>query len=229
MKSVPIASMLWENVLFAHWKVKCENLKKCLPTGVELDTYNGEAYLGIVPFFMKEMELTFLPFLSRLSFSQINIRTYVKVANQKGVYFFNLDTNHLLAMLGGKIAFKSPYAYAKITIEKRDNEIFFEHSRPKTDLCFKGIYKPISNTFYAQNGSLEHWLTERYRFYIICKGKVYFGDISHKKWPLHKATLNIEENTLFQNHRLPNPPDKPHLLFSPSLSVKAYPIKLFTL
>ena len=227
MRSMPISTMIWEDVLFAHWRVNSNDLQKCLPAGIELDTYNGEAYLGIVPFFMKKMELTFLPYLSRLSFSQINVRTYVKVANQQGVYFFTLDTNNLLAMLGGKVAFKSPYAYANITLEKRDNEHYFQIKRPKTPLCFKAIYKSIGNTFYAENGSLEHWLTERYRFFTSHKGKIYFGDIDHGKWQLQKAALTIEGNNLFQSHRLPLPSGEPHLLFSSSLAVKAFQLRLF--
>jgi uncharacterized protein YqjF (DUF2071 family) len=214
--------MTWDDLLFAHWKVDANLVREQLPKELELDTFNGDAYVGIVPFVMSEIRLKSIPKISKLSFPEINLRTYVKVNNKPGVYFFNLDAESILGVALAKFMFHIPYYYAKFSIQKNDESIEYKHQRKNGSASFIGTYKPIGEPFFAARNSLEYWLTERYRFYSVTnKGVVVLGEIAHEPWTLQVASLDIQKSSLFEASSFEHPADLPHLLYSKSIRVSA--------
>lgn len=179
---------------FLHWPVDPEVMRAVVPKSMELDTYDGMAWLGIVPFDMTaglpEPRITF----SR--FPEINVRTYVRVGNKTGVFFFSLDATNPLAVLGARTFFYLPYHSADITIQVKSGTIDYRSRRRSGDERFIASYKPVGPVFYSERGSLEYFLTERYCLFTEHRGHLYCCDIHHAQWPLQMAEVAIQTNTM---------------------------------
>ncbi|MDV2683323.1 DUF2071 domain-containing protein [Alkalihalophilus lindianensis] len=226
--AIAMVSMNWENVLFAHWTMHPEVVQKKLPKGMKVDTYNGKAYIGVVSFLMNKIHPTILPEMISFSLPEINVRTYVEVDGKKGVFFFSLDTESRMSVLGANIFVDMPYYYSDIHMETKKDQVFFESKRKSSEAIFKGNYLPNGEVFKAEKDSLEFWLTERYRLYQTKKnGEIQYGDIKHEQWPLQYATLSVEKNTLVEAADFNLPNSQPHLLYSPKVSVDIGQIKKY--
>lgn len=186
----------WHHTLFAHWPVPASILQGHVPAELEIDTFDGNAWIGLVPFKVKNMRGRFTPSLPLLSsYIELNVRTYVKYGGKSGVYFFSLDANHLLAVIGAKITFGLAYKLAIMKF-RISSSIELSSSRSSGTEC-SASYKPASGIFFADEGTLEHWLTERYCLWTKRGGKLFRGDIHHTKWELQRAEAVICQKDLF--------------------------------
>ena len=134
----PVMYQNWEKLLFLHWKWNAEEIQKTLPEGLFVDTFNGNAYLGLVPFYMRKIRPRFLPVVWGISnFLEMNLRTYVyDKRGRPGVWFYSLDANQWLAVLCAKTFFNLPYFNAKIqAIEKKDS-IYYKVQRKGLELKY---------------------------------------------------------------------------------------------
>jgi len=215
----------WNELLFAHWPVSAELLKPLLPDKLTLDTYNNQAWIGVVPFTMNNIRLRGLPKIPYTSaFHELNVRTYVKLGEQSGVYFFSLDAANRLAVEVARTLFHLPYRYAHMDMVKSTGPNIQYYNKRQDHRAnpaeFKANYRPVSVPYYAQKGTLEYWLTERYCLYttnrsgIICR-----GDIHHKPWSLQDAQAEISVNTMITATGLPQIEGKPLLHYSKCLEV----------
>jgi uncharacterized protein YqjF (DUF2071 family) len=220
-----IMTQTWNELLFAHWPVSPELLKPFLPDNLELDTYNNQAWIGVVPFTMTNIRLRGLPQIPFTSaFHELNVRTYVKVGNKCGVYFFSLDAAHRLAVEVARILFHLPYRYAHMKMQVSTGQsIHYEnerHDRRANPAQFLADYRPVSSPFYAEKGTLVHWLTERYCLYTTNpSGRIMRGDIHHKPWLLQDAEADIAINTMITSVGLTQPVGEPLLHYSSRLKV----------
>jgi uncharacterized protein len=194
-----VMKQTWYHLLFAHWKIDPDIMKPLIPSPIELDTYQGEAWIGIVPFEMKRIRLRYmppLPFTSR--FPEINVRTYVTYKGKSGVYFLSLDAANFVAVQVARSFFHLPYYYADISAAQDRDTIAYRSKRKdgSARFQFEGTYQPVSPVFRSQPGSLEHWLTERYCFYVRKNGKLLCCDIVHEPWELQLAEADIRINTM---------------------------------
>ncbi len=219
--------MRWHDLLFAHWPFDAGEVEACLPTNVKVETYDGQAWIAVVPFHMSDVAPRGVPAIPWLSaFPELNIRTYVTFDGKPGVWFFSLDATNPIAVRVAKLAFHLPYKDARMSIAEREG--WFEYSsvrsrtRNEAPTDFVGRYRPTGEVFHAQPGTLEHWLTARYCLYTTDrKGRILRGEIDHPPWPLQKAELKIDKNTMFEWLNL-EPKGSPHLLFSKFLQVQAW-------
>jgi uncharacterized protein YqjF (DUF2071 family) len=222
-------AMRWEDLLFAHWKLDPAVLRPLIPPGLELDLFDGDAWLGVVPFRMEKTRLKWLPPVpGTAAFPELNVRTYVTRNGKPGVWFFSLDAGSKIAVRTARKAFHLPYFDARMSTE-RDGVHVSYHSRrthrnaPETE--FRAKYHPVSAVARSSAGSLEHWLTERYCLYSVDpQGDVWRGDIHHSPWPLQQAEAIIELNTMAGplGFALNARPDQLH--FAQQLDVVAWPI-----
>jgi uncharacterized protein YqjF (DUF2071 family) len=170
-----------------------------VPAAFELDLFEGEAWIGVVPFHMTNVAprgLPSLPYLSR--FAELNVRTYVRAAGRPGVYFFSLDASRAIAVTAARVLFNLPYHVATMTVEA-DRAIVTYRSQRRSDRTaqFSATYEPDGPSFTARPGSLEYFLTERYCLYNLTRaGSPYRLDIHHPPWPLQLATAALERNTM---------------------------------
>ena len=212
-----VMTMAWLDLLFAHWIVEPEALHPQVPSGLELDTFDGRAYLGMVPFRMEHVGprgLGWLP--GRLpgprSFPELNVRTYVRRDGKPGVWFLSLDATDPLAVWGARTGFHLPYFHADIETRERDGWIEYRSRRRDRRGApgeLRARYRAVGEDIEAPPGSLEHWLTERYCLYAADpQGRIRRGDIHHRPWPLFEAEAEIERNTVAEAFglRLDGPP-----------------------
>lgn len=193
-------SMRWLDLLFLHWPVAPERIGPLLPAGVALDTRDGAAWLGVVPFRMANVHPRGLPAVPWLSaFPELNLRTYAVVDGKPGVWFFSLDAGNPVAVELARLAFHLPYFNAMMRAEG-DQQLFYRSTRTHANapaLAFAASYAPIAPVEYAVPGTLAHWLTERYCLYAADqRGRVWRGDIHHAPWPLQQAEVILQRNTL---------------------------------
>ena len=217
--------MTWRDVGFFHWPVAPELVASTLPEGLAVDRYDGQAWLGVVPFEMDDIRPRGSP-IGR-SFGELNLRTYVTDGTTPGVYFYNLDADDRLSVGLARTLFELPYYRASMRLRQRDNEIAFQSRRtddraPPAD--FDATYGPdeTAETHRPEPGSLESFLVERYRFYVADDDDtIYYADIAHDPWPLQAGYVTLRENELFTANEFDKPDGEPVVYYSPGLDVTA--------
>lgn len=215
----------WYNLLFAHWEVPAVQLRALVPRALELDTYNGTAWISITPF-----RLTMRPraagIAGRLwSFPEMNFRTYVHYKGKQGIYFFSLDAASLLAVMGARLFYHLPYFHARMYINADGQGFEYQSTRLPSSAEFFARYEAISDAYKAAPGSLTHWLSERYCLYTIAGGTVKRAEIHHRPWSVQNARAEISKNTLPEQVGL-SLAAKPDLLhFSAALEVLIWPLR----
>ncbi|MCR9162829.1 MAG: YqjF family protein [Nannocystaceae bacterium] len=201
-----VMTMSWLDLLFAHWRVPAEQVASRLPAGLEVDTFEGDAWVGVVPFWMDNVTGRWLPNVPGLSrFPELNVRTYVTDGRKPGVWFFSLDADQRLAVWGARTFFDLPYVRADMHCTKgEDGWVRYESHRTDDRMApgaFEGRYRGVGDVYRSQPGSLDAWLTERYCLYSADDaGRVGRGEIQHVPWPLQKAEAQIDVNTVADAH-----------------------------
>jgi len=193
--------MQWHDLLFAHWPVRAEQLRPFIPPPLELDTFDGWAWLAVVPFRMAGTRPRGTPALPRVgAFPELNVRTYVSAGGKAGVWFFSLDAANPLAVEVARLAYHLPYVHAEMGCRHEGDAISYaSQRRPGKPLPaeFRGRYQPTGPAYRSAPGGLEHWLTERYCLYAANRrGRVWRGEIDHAPWPLQPAEAEIVHNTM---------------------------------
>jgi uncharacterized protein YqjF (DUF2071 family) len=218
-------AMQWHDLAFLHWPVAADRLRPFIPAGLELQTFDGSAWLGVVPFTMRGVRLRCFPPLPGTStFAELNLRTYVVANNKPGVWFFSLDAASRLAVRGARWTFHLPYFDARMRVKHVADAIDYSSVRmehPSGD--FHAHYRPTGEVFHSIPGSIEHWLTERYCLYSADRrGRLYRGDIHHARWPLQPAECEIDVNTLASPLAIELSPSPPLVHFAKRLDVVAW-------
>ena len=193
--------MRWRELAFLHWPVPAADLQRHLPAGLELDLFDGQAWLGVVPFRMEDVAPRGVPALPWFSaFAELNLRTYVVAEGKPGVWFFSLDAANPVAVRVARAALHLNYLNATMRCEERAGWVNYESTRthrgaPAAE--FRGRYRAVGDVGASQRGTLEHWLTERYCLYAAdLRGRIFRGEIAHEPWPLQRGEVVIEANTL---------------------------------
>lgn len=191
----------WHDLCFAHWPVAPERLRPLVPAALELDTFAGQAYLGLVPFRMSGVRLRGLPALPGLAaFPECNVRTYVRHGDTRGVWFFSLDATSAIAVRAARAWFGLPYFDARMALVQEADAIRYRSTRthrgaPRAELEMR--YAPTGAIEPARPETLEHFLTERYALFALGRGgRLRRGDIHHRPWPLQPASAEIATNTM---------------------------------
>lgn len=217
-------AMRWHDLLFMHWPVPHAALRALIPPALALDTFDGTAWIGVVPFRMNGVRPRRLPALPWLSaFPELNVRTYVTTGGKPGVWFFSLDaTNPVVVRLARKL-FYLPYYDARMASKGSGNHVHYTSDRTHRGAppaAFQAQYQPIGPVSYGSPGALAHWLTERYCLYAADRrGRVWRGDIHHAHWPLQPAEADVHVNTMTHQIGLTLPDTPPLLHFARRLDV----------
>ncbi len=218
----------WHNLLFMHWRVSPQVLRGIVPAKLPIDTFDGDAWIGVVPFEMRDVRPRFLPAVPRLSFfPELNVRTYVTMNGRPGVYFFSLDASNPIAVEAARSLFHLPYQ--KATMEcVEDDEGWVNYASTRTDTrgapaYFRARYRPTAEPFIAAQDSLEYFLTARYCLYTTDEsGKALRAEIDHPPWELQVADCETETNTMGQQIGLELKNVAPHLLFVKNIEMVAW-------
>lgn len=219
----------WHDLLFAHWPIPVEVMRPLVPSQVELDTFDRQAWVGVVPFWMSGVRARGLPAIPGLSrFPELNVRTYVTLGEKPGVYFFSLDAASLPAVRAARALYHLPYFHAQMRSEIVSEQIVYRSVRHDAKAEFRGRYGPCAPVQFGAPGTIEHWLTERYCLYTVHRGEVYRGEIHHQPWLLQDAQAEIEVNSMATAADIALPDSRPLLHFSRRLDVLIWPLRRTT-
>jgi uncharacterized protein YqjF (DUF2071 family) len=189
----------WEDLLFAHWRVDAEQLRKLVPPELELEEHDGSAWFGITPFVLTGFRLRGTFPLPRVStFPELNVRTYVTADGKPGIWFFSLDAASLVAVEAARRAYKLPYFHARMQVDRRGGTIGYSSARRDAarPFTFEARYSGEDEPAVPSPGSLEHFLTERYCLYAQDEEGVRRAEIHHAPWCLSPAEVTIDLNTM---------------------------------
>ncbi|WP_082232190.1 YqjF family protein [Halobacillus massiliensis] len=192
-----IFSQRWDHTLFMHHSVKNEALTPLLPEGLELDTYNGKAWITVLPFLVSGMHFRLTPKIPYLHhFLELNVRTYVKRNGLPGIYFFSLDAEKLLDVLGARMT-TLPYYYADMRMHRNEDSFhYYSRRRGKSGAFLEGSWQIGAEAYYPEKGSLASWLVERYYLFTPIRNEIYTVGVHHLPWSLQDAEGHFETHNL---------------------------------
>ena len=219
----------WGKLLFMHWAIEAELLRPLIPAQLSIDTFDGKAWIGVVPFTMWGIRASFLPAIPGTSaFHELNVRTYVHFKGLPGVWFFSLDAASRMAVWGARQFYYLPYFNAEMSFAQFGNSVKYHSQRndargapAQLDAAWT-IGEPLAQ---AHPGSLEFFLTERYCLYAHHREQLYRSRIFHEPWPLRSATLDSYQSTMVGSLGIEEPKGEPRLHYAESIAVNIWPLK----
>jgi uncharacterized protein YqjF (DUF2071 family) len=196
----------WRYLLFLHWPVPAAALQALLPEGLTVDTFDGQAYMGLVPFTMRGVRPVWSPSIPGISnFHEVNVRTYVHRNGQHpGVWFFSLDASNRLAVSIARRRWNLPYFNAAMRLQIEGGRIHYLSVRRggwggDSSARTAAVYRPTGSPSPAQPGTLEHFLVERYLLYSTSGGRLWRGQVHHTAYPVQSADLESSDDTLIDS------------------------------
>lgn len=230
------ASLRWNDLLFAHWPVPVAQMAALLPEGLDVDTHQGKAWLGVVPFWLERIKLRGLPAVPGIRrFPDLNVRTYVRdrYTGTRGVYSFSLDCSNVFAAIWGRFCFDLPYYWSEMRMEQRTEREYAFYSRrhlTTRPVQFKARYRglgPSDRTTQMRAGSFEYFMTERSCLFGVNRhGQATRTHLHYIPWPLEEAEAEIERNDLALAIGVQLPDVAPVLHYSRRLAVYLWPKEL---
>ena len=217
--------MGWRHVCFSNWPVEPAVVQPHLPEQLTVDTYDGDAWLSVVPFTNVDVRPPWAPSGWGFGLPELNLRTYVTHGEDAGVYFFSLDADGMLGVLGARLFHSLPYYLARIDLDVDDERVTFTCDRyhpGARPVAFRSTYEPVGDRLSAEHGSLARFLTERYRYYTEApSGDLRYAAIEHERWPLFAAEVTTPTNTLFAANGFATPSSDPVHYYSPGVDTVA--------
>jgi len=219
----PVMHQKWGKLLFMHWRIDADLLRPLIPAGLEIDKFDGSAWIAIVPFTMWDIR-AFPPYVPTLpglnAMHELNVRTYVHLNGTPGVWFFSLDCNNTAAVLGARNFYYLPYYNAEIVLEQRNSIISYSLKRTDEPVAtFEATWNIGVPLPTSKEDSLEFFLTERFCLFSEHKGNLYQSRIHHQSWPLQTATLVGHSSKMIEVLNLPEPSDVPLLHYAEAIAV----------
>ncbi len=231
----------WYNVTQIHWAFDPSIVQRLLPYGFTVDTFDGKAWVGLIPFHMRRIRLPFGPrdglAAGRYStFPETNVRTYIiDSRGRRGVWFFSLDINRMVPTLIARLGYGLPYccgsmtitADAKSNVEVQGSVVTYGSTRnwPRathraaatSDMAVR-IGERLEPS--EPNASITHFLTARWALGSTFLRRLLWAEVDHQQWPLHSAELLRCDETLIFAAGLPAPQGEPHVVWSPGVEVR---------
>lgn len=211
----------WYDLTFLHWRYSREIVQKQVPAPLEVETFDGSAWVGVVPFVIGGLRPPWMPALPWISgFPETNCRTYVRAPDgSSGVWFFSLDAARVAAVAGARIAYGLPYAWSQMKVTRDQNRVTYRSRRRWPDRDTRTAIA-VEEGEPMQTGTLETFLTARFRLYSFIFGRLTYTRIEHPLWPLRMARVLTVEQTLTKAAGLPDPAGAPIAQFSKEIHVR---------
>jgi uncharacterized protein len=220
---IPVMFQRWRDVTFVHWRYPSDVVQRLLPAPLEVETFDGLAWVGLVPFTMSGLRPPGLPALPWLStFPETNVRTYVRAPNgPTGVWFLSLDAARLAAVLAGRAGYGLRYRWSSMRVDVAGDRVDYRSRRrwpgPVVARCHLrvDVGSPL-----IEPGKLDRWLTKRHRFYTMIAGRLATATADHPPWSLRRAVLLEFSDDLVSAAGVPAPTESPVVHYSAGTSAR---------
>ena len=217
----PLMLQSWCDLTFLHWRYPVEEVQRHVPSPLEVEQFDGSAWVAVAPFVIRDLRPPSFPTLPWFSaFPETNCRTYVRAPDgSSGVWFFSLDAARATAVAGARISYGLPYAWSRMRVTRREREVTYESRRlwPDTHSRTRIV---IEEGEPIKSGEREIFLTARFRLFSFLFGRLSYANVDHPPWPLQTARVISLEQTLTTTAGLPQPDGPPVAHFSPHVSVR---------
>lgn len=222
----PAVRMTWKTLLFAHWPVPAEALRRLVPEPLQIDTFDGTGWVGLIPFTMPVFRIPRLPPIPTAgSFHECNVRTYVTCGGEPGVYFFSLDATSRLAVWGARRLWRLNYHMARIDLRREGDVVHYSVDRARSTARLRCAWRAGALRAPSRAGHLDYFLTERYALYTVDRhGRPLRGRIRHEPWTLRDAELLQLDDGLVAAAGITAAHDPPVLYHADHLDVHAWPL-----
>jgi hypothetical protein len=228
----PVMYQTWKELLFLHWEIDPDIIQKTLPKGLYVDTFEGKTYIGLVPFFMRNIRPAYLPAVPGISnFLETNVRTYVHDEHGvPGVWFYSLDADQSLAVWLARTFFKLPYFNAKMSAKwnaNNDELLYTTHRKGAT----KGSsFNYVTNGSYkeAVYGTVDFFLLERYILFSWNQRKQQLmkGQVVHTPYQYTDTKVSLWDDELLRLNQFKSPQRPPEIMqYAPGVDVDVYAIE----
>ena len=217
----PVMKQQWRDLAYIHWAYEPAVVQALLPEGIDVDTFDGKAWVGLIPFSMRNISFPFIPPVPYFgSFPEVNVRTYVKRNGVPGVWFFSLDVNRLIPAVVARTTYFIPYCWGRASHTKDGQRLrttvkrrWPSHSSTQIELTIGEEIKEPSD--------LAHFLSARWGLYSKgFGGKLRYAPVDHEQWQLFEASIVGLDDHLVTAAGLPTPTGEAHVMFSPGVSVR---------
>lgn len=215
----------WCDLTFLHWRYPAEQVQALLPPGLTVETHDGAAWIGLVPFRMEGVRLPGAPALPWLSrFPETNVRTYVRGPDGlSGIWFFSLDAARLPAVSVGRAAYGLPYFWSSMAVEVVGPRMVYRGRRRWPGQAGARCDVSVRVGDELAEGDLrplDHFLTARFRLYSRLAGRMVAAKADHPPWPLRRAEAEHVDQDVVQAAGLPAPDHDPLVLASAGVTVQ---------
>jgi uncharacterized protein YqjF (DUF2071 family) len=210
----------WLDLAYVHWRYDPEVVQALLPAGLTVDTFDGSAWVGLIPFSMRDVGLPHGPAVPYLgAFAEVNVRTYVHANGKPGVWFFSLDVDRLIPAVVARLTYRLPYCWGRTSHERNgDTLTTLVRRRWPTRVADSRLVIEIGAPVVADE--LDLFLCARWGLYSRAGRGVRYAPVEHEPWPLRAATLQHVDESLLQAAGLPAPTGTPHVRASDGVSVR---------
>ena len=227
-----VMTQSWQKLLFLHWKYDPEVIQSILPPGLTVDTYDGDAWVGVVPFLMCQIRPVWSPAIPYMSkFLELNVRTYaIDEHGTPGVWFLSLSANRWIAVRAARTFFHLPYMWSKMSVaecEDRSMDYQCRQFRDPERRTATFRYTPHGTTLPADESTLDFFLAERYILFAQKQPNlIATGQVHHPPYQVSPATVTEYSEVPLLLDGLPSPQRPPdHAMFSPGVDVEVFGLK----
>lgn len=220
----PVMMHRWDRLTFLHWRYDPAVVQRLLPPGLIVQTFDGSAWVALVPFVMQVRvpRCPPVPWLS--NFPETNVRTYVTGPDgRSGVWFFSLDAARLPAVAVARTAYRLPYFWSEMSVEGDSGHMSYRTRRrwPDPRPATSHVEVRVGSRFAPRElGELDHWLTARWALWSRFPRSVARAQADHPPWELHHAEVRHLDDTLVVAAGLPAPSGEPLVHYSPGVEVR---------
>lgn len=227
----PVIRQEWDHLLFLHWEIPADSIARLLPPGLEVDTFEGRAYVGLVPFTMKGVRPVGLPSVRGVSnFHETNVRTYVHARGREpGVWFFSLDAASWIGCTLGRTLFRLPYFHARMALSASESGGVIRLAYASTRLrpgprpaITKVVAEVAAPVRPAAVGTLDYFLAERYLLYAARGPRLFRGRVHHAPYPLQVAEVRELDETALAAAGIERPDASPIARYARGVKVDVF-------